>query len=175
MQRHREIEVDDELDEKQINYFGSASDALIAADFTRAERRNFSIRKELIWKSDSATDAEVNQKALSSSAAFRRACEALFTSVTVDLATATEHYEARYRLRITKDSTKLLKYAQTVDRIESSGASYIRFEYTFAGLGDEVRERHAAWRQAVLDQFQKDLADPTIPGYETGRGRELTG
>lgn len=45
-----------------INYFGSASNALIAADFSREERRDFTIRKEILWESADATDAEVNQK-----------------------------------------------------------------------------------------------------------------
>lgn len=45
-----------------INYFGSASNALIAADFSREERRDFTIRKEILWESVDATDAEVNQK-----------------------------------------------------------------------------------------------------------------
>jgi hypothetical protein len=45
-----------------INYFGSASSSLIAADFTREQRRDFSIRKEILWESDTAGDREVNQK-----------------------------------------------------------------------------------------------------------------
>lgn len=45
-----------------INYFGSASDTLIARDFTREQRRNFSITKEILWESETATDAEVNRK-----------------------------------------------------------------------------------------------------------------
>lgn len=45
-----------------INYFGSANDALIAADFTREERNFFCITKEILWGSDSASDSEVNQK-----------------------------------------------------------------------------------------------------------------
>ncbi len=45
-----------------INYFGSASSDLIAQDFTREQRRDFSIRKELLWESESASDTEVNQK-----------------------------------------------------------------------------------------------------------------
>jgi hypothetical protein len=45
-----------------INYFGSASHKLIAADFTGEERRDFSIRKEILWESASASDAEVSQK-----------------------------------------------------------------------------------------------------------------
>ena len=45
-----------------INYFGSASDVLIAADFTREQRKDFTIRKEILWESETATDAEVNQR-----------------------------------------------------------------------------------------------------------------
>lgn len=47
-----------------INYFGSCSSAAIAADFAREQRRDFSIRKELLWESETATDAEVRQKEL---------------------------------------------------------------------------------------------------------------
>jgi hypothetical protein len=46
-----------------INYFGSANSTLIAADFPERDRRkDFSIRREILWESDTATDAEVNQK-----------------------------------------------------------------------------------------------------------------
>ena len=45
-----------------INYFGSASDALIAKDFTREQRRDFTIRREILWESETAPDSEVNQK-----------------------------------------------------------------------------------------------------------------
>lgn len=45
-----------------INYFGSASPALIAADLTREQRRDFTIRKEILWESDTATDQEVAAK-----------------------------------------------------------------------------------------------------------------
>jgi hypothetical protein len=41
------------------NYFGSASSELIAADFTREERRDFAIRKQILWESPEATKAEV--------------------------------------------------------------------------------------------------------------------
>jgi hypothetical protein len=44
-----------------INYFGSASSAVIAADFTREQRRDFTIRKEIIWESETASDAEVRR------------------------------------------------------------------------------------------------------------------
>lgn len=45
-----------------INYFGSASSALIAKDFTRGQRRDFTIRKQILWESETATDSEVRQK-----------------------------------------------------------------------------------------------------------------
>jgi hypothetical protein len=45
-----------------INYFGSASSSLIAHDFTRAQRQDFTIRKQILWESETATDKEVNQK-----------------------------------------------------------------------------------------------------------------
>jgi len=43
-----------------INYFGSASSKLIAKDFTGEDRKDFTIRKQILWSSDSAT--EVNKK-----------------------------------------------------------------------------------------------------------------
>lgn len=45
-----------------INYFGSASSKEIAKDFTREERRNFTIHKEILWESETATEKEVNKK-----------------------------------------------------------------------------------------------------------------
>jgi len=45
-----------------INYFGSASDALIARDFGREQRRDFTIRREILWESMDATDAELTRK-----------------------------------------------------------------------------------------------------------------
>jgi hypothetical protein len=45
-----------------INYFGSASDDLIARDFTREQRRDFTIRREILWESDTASRAEVTAK-----------------------------------------------------------------------------------------------------------------
>lgn len=45
-----------------INYFGSASSALIVKDFSREERRDFTIRKEIVWESKTATTKEVNAK-----------------------------------------------------------------------------------------------------------------
>lgn len=45
-----------------INYFGSASSDLIAKDFTREQRRDFSVRKEILWESESASNVDVNRK-----------------------------------------------------------------------------------------------------------------
>jgi hypothetical protein len=45
-----------------INYFGSAHGELIAADFSREQRRDFTIRKEILWESEIASDAEVSMK-----------------------------------------------------------------------------------------------------------------
>jgi len=41
------------------NYFGSASSELIACDFTREQRRDFTIRKQILWESEVASDREV--------------------------------------------------------------------------------------------------------------------
>ena len=43
-------------------HFGSANSKLIEKDFTREERRDFTIRKEILWESESATDKEVSRK-----------------------------------------------------------------------------------------------------------------
>jgi hypothetical protein len=45
-----------------IGYFGSADHSLVAADFTREARRDFTIRREILWESDTAADSEVRTK-----------------------------------------------------------------------------------------------------------------
>jgi hypothetical protein len=45
-----------------IGYFGSADHKLVAADFTREQRRDFAVRREILWESDCASDAEVRRK-----------------------------------------------------------------------------------------------------------------
>jgi hypothetical protein len=45
-----------------LNYFGSAHSRLIEADFSPAERLDFTIRKEILWASEDAPDTEVNAK-----------------------------------------------------------------------------------------------------------------
>jgi hypothetical protein len=41
------------------NYFGHASNDLIRHDFTRDELRDFTIRKQILWESQAATNSEV--------------------------------------------------------------------------------------------------------------------
>ena len=43
-----------------INHFGSADPRLIEVDFTPEERRDFTIRREILWESETASDHEVN-------------------------------------------------------------------------------------------------------------------
>jgi hypothetical protein len=45
-----------------INYFGSADNDIIAADFTREERKQFAVRREILWESETATSSEVSRK-----------------------------------------------------------------------------------------------------------------
>lgn len=44
-----------------INYFGSASNDLIEKDFTRDQKSDFTIRKEIIWESETSSIEELNQ------------------------------------------------------------------------------------------------------------------
>jgi hypothetical protein len=45
-----------------INYFGSADSRLIDRDFSREQRRDFTIRKEILWESYTASDSEVSAR-----------------------------------------------------------------------------------------------------------------
>ena len=45
-----------------LNYFGSADSALIEKDFTREQQRDFTVRKQIIWESETASDFEVSKK-----------------------------------------------------------------------------------------------------------------
>ena len=45
-----------------INYFGSACNELIEKDFTRDQKRDFTIRKEILWESKNASNSEVSLK-----------------------------------------------------------------------------------------------------------------
>lgn len=44
-----------------INYFGSASDELIARDFTLEQRQTYFATRDILWVSENATRAEVNR------------------------------------------------------------------------------------------------------------------
>ncbi len=45
-----------------INYFDSANSKLIEKDVTREQRRDFAIRKKILWESETAIDKEVSCK-----------------------------------------------------------------------------------------------------------------
>jgi XisI protein len=45
-----------------LTYFGSANSRLIEEDFSPEERRDFVVRKQILWESASASDREVNKK-----------------------------------------------------------------------------------------------------------------
>ena len=47
-----------------INYFGTANSRVIAADFTREQRRSFTVTREILWESESASRSEVCAKEL---------------------------------------------------------------------------------------------------------------
>jgi len=45
-----------------INYFGSPGNDIIAKDFTRNQRRHFTVTREILWESETATPSEVSRK-----------------------------------------------------------------------------------------------------------------
>ena len=45
-----------------LTYFGSPNPAVVAQDFTVEERKSFTIRKDILWESEAASDSEVNKK-----------------------------------------------------------------------------------------------------------------
>ena len=45
-----------------IGYFGSPDSAVIAKDFTREERRSFTVKQEILWESETATQSELTRK-----------------------------------------------------------------------------------------------------------------
>ena len=46
----------------EINYFGSADSKNIEKDFTQEQSRDITIRKEILWESETASNIEVRQK-----------------------------------------------------------------------------------------------------------------
>jgi len=51
--------------------FGSADSKLIERDFTPEQRRDFTIRKEILWESETASDSEVRLKEVELIRAYR--------------------------------------------------------------------------------------------------------
>ncbi|MBI2661596.1 GIY-YIG nuclease family protein [Candidatus Woesearchaeota archaeon] len=45
-----------------FRYFGSPNSKLLEKDFTKEQKKDFTIRREIIWESKDATDTEVNKK-----------------------------------------------------------------------------------------------------------------
>ena len=44
-----------------ITYFGSPNPDLLAADFTEEQRQSFTVTREILWSSMTASDAEVSR------------------------------------------------------------------------------------------------------------------
>ena len=45
-----------------ITYFGSPDEAYVAKDFTKAQRQRFTVTREILWESETASPAELTQK-----------------------------------------------------------------------------------------------------------------
>ena len=45
-----------------LTYFGSVDSTLVSADFTQEQQLDFTIRKQVLWESQNASDSEVSQK-----------------------------------------------------------------------------------------------------------------
>ena len=54
-----------------LNYFGSADTKLIERDFNPGQRRDFTIRKKVLWESETASDFEVHLKEVELIRAYR--------------------------------------------------------------------------------------------------------
>lgn len=45
-----------------LTYFSSVDSRLVAADFTAEQQRDFAVRKQVLWESETATDADVRRR-----------------------------------------------------------------------------------------------------------------
>lgn len=45
-----------------LTYFGSVNSKLVVQDFSPEQMRDFTIRKEILWESETASDQEANKK-----------------------------------------------------------------------------------------------------------------
>ncbi|MEU0236504.1 hypothetical protein ABZ234_02360 [Nocardiopsis sp. NPDC006198] len=55
------IYVGSDLTDSRLTYFGSPSKEILFRDFDRAELQDFTIRKQILWQSETATDSEVRR------------------------------------------------------------------------------------------------------------------
>ena len=46
----------------EITYFGSVDPNLVRKDFTEDDMRDFTVRKQILWRKDNATLEEINKK-----------------------------------------------------------------------------------------------------------------
>ena len=46
----------------QLTYFGSVNSRLVERDFPREQRRDFTVPKEILWESETATESEARAK-----------------------------------------------------------------------------------------------------------------
>lgn len=56
------IYVGSDLTDSRLTYFGSPSKELLRRDFDRAELQDFTIRKQILWQSETATDSETRRR-----------------------------------------------------------------------------------------------------------------
>ncbi len=56
------IYVGSDLTDSRLTYFGSPSKELLERDFDREALRDFTIRKRILWQSETATKSEVLRK-----------------------------------------------------------------------------------------------------------------
>ena len=45
-----------------FRYFGSPNSKLLESDFTKEQKKDFIVRREILWDSENAADEEVNKK-----------------------------------------------------------------------------------------------------------------
>jgi hypothetical protein len=47
-----------------LTYFGSVDSRVVERDFSREQQRDFVVRKQILWESETASDSEVTQMEL---------------------------------------------------------------------------------------------------------------
>ena len=62
-----------------FRYFGSPNSKLLESDFTDEQKKDFTIRREILWLSNDATDREVNKKEVELIIKFRQIIQRLAT------------------------------------------------------------------------------------------------